>query len=636
MAVENTHMPSSESQQPAAPTVSQLLERLGRYEGPPEQFLLSLLDVQCRLAAASAGAILRLGPQGPAALAVYPPLEDGATAPVWLAQAAEGARRVVESNRPSVRALSDDQPLYGQPASRHLVMVPLPGREGVRGVGAYLLETADRAAIARAVERLELTVGLLSLYEMRLTLQRRGGDLKRLRAGMEVLSAVNQSPKFAGAAMALCNELVSRWNCERVSIGLLRGRYVKLQAMSHTEKFSRKMQLVRDLEAAMEECLDQDLEILAPADEQATYVHRAGGQLARREGGCVLSLPLRHEGEVFGVLTLERPGDRPFAAEEIESLRLTADLTAGRLVDLDKHGRWFGARWLTGLRGLGGAVVGPKHTWAKLGGIAAAVVLLALLLVRGEYRANAPFALQPRTVRLVEAPYDGRLVDVYVEPGQWVRPETELGQLDANPLKLEYQTALGRMRDANSQRAEAVAGGLAAEAQRALFRMQQARAEARSLQRRIDQATLRSPIAGTVLQAVKERETGSAARTNVQKGDPLFRISPVREMLAELAIPEDQISDVQVGQRGQLIAEAFPDQRIDFVVERIDPMAVVEDGQNVFKVRARLVDLDLHGEHSWMRVGMKGSAKVVLGEKPLGVLWTRRLVNWIRMKLWLL
>ena len=38
------------------------------------------------------------------------------------------------------------------------------------------------------------------------------------------------------------------WQCERVSLGFFKGRYVQLRAMSHTEKFSRKMKIVQELE----------------------------------------------------------------------------------------------------------------------------------------------------------------------------------------------------------------------------------------------------------------------------------------------------------------------------------------------------------------------------------------------------
>ena len=82
---------------------------------------------------------------------------------------------------------------------------------------------------------------------------------------METLSAVNRHRRFGSTAMALCNEAAAQWRCDRASLGMLKGRYVQVKALSHAENFSRKMQVVQDLEAAMEECLDQDGEIIHPA-----------------------------------------------------------------------------------------------------------------------------------------------------------------------------------------------------------------------------------------------------------------------------------------------------------------------------------------------------------------------------------
>jgi len=273
--------------------------------------------------------------------------------------------------------------------------MPLRGGNQVRGLEAFVVFMNDPSALAACRDRLELTTGLLSLYEMRLTLQRRQTDLRRLRVAMETLSAANEHARFAGSAMSMCNELASRWNCDRVSLGFLKGRYVHLKALSHVEKFNRKMKLVQDIEAAMEECLDQNVEILFPAEAQATYVARAAAELSNRHGPhTIVSLPLRLNGEEIAVATLERPLDKPFTLEELEALRLTCDLTTPRLANLHEHDVWFGAaiaKWLR--KGLAG-ILGPKHTWAKALAAAVAIGLAFIIFAKGDYQAEAPFVLQ--------------------------------------------------------------------------------------------------------------------------------------------------------------------------------------------------------------------------------------------------
>src|SRR5205823_12044790 len=118
-------------------------------------------------------------------------------------------------------------------------------------------------------------------------------------------------------------------------------------------KITRNMQLVQDIEGAMEECLDQDVEIIVPPPKDASFVYRMTEHLAARQGpNTVISLPLRRPlppgepkrseeryGDVVAVLTLERKADKPFTLAEIETLRLTADLFTARLTDMYEHDR---------------------------------------------------------------------------------------------------------------------------------------------------------------------------------------------------------------------------------------------------------------------------------------------------------
>ncbi|MCD6303979.1 MAG: GAF domain-containing protein, partial [Planctomycetes bacterium] len=414
---------SSESDTQGRPTMAEMIDRLSRFDGPPEQFLVSLLAVQCHLASADGGAILRLGAGGQVEiLAVYPQPAAGSTAPVWLAQSAEVAPDVIRGGAAAVKALHGPDDLYGQPASQHLIMLPLRGGSGVMGVATFVVRTSDRKVLAATQQRLELTVSLLSLYEMRLTLQQRQGDLARLRLAMETTAAVNEQERFKGSAMAFVNEVASRWGCDRAALGLLKGRYVQLKAMSHTEKFSRKMKIVQDIEAAMEEALDQDVEVLHPAPPDATYVARAAGELSKRHGPtAVLSLPIRRGEEVLGVLTLERSVDEPFSLPEIEALRLACDLCSPRLLNLHEQDRWFGARAAAAARKALAVALGPKHTWIKALGVGIFALILVLVLYPGTFRADASFVLNSNTQQVVPAPFDGYLLAAYVRPGEFVR-----------------------------------------------------------------------------------------------------------------------------------------------------------------------------------------------------------------------
>jgi hypothetical protein len=628
MAIEQTGVPRG-PEAAGTPSAPGLAERLIRFDGPPQEFLAQLLAIQCQVAPAESGAILRLGAERQVELlALYPALPPGGVQPSWLPRAAAVAMELGAGPAPIMRPLAAGDDMYGQPARRHVVAVPLrsgpPGRE----VAVFVVDGRDASLVAG---RLELSAALIGLYEMRLAGQKRQADLQRLRSAMETVAAVNEHDRFAGLAMALCNELASRWQADRVSLGFLKGRYIQLRAMSHTEKFSRKMKLVQDIESAMEECADQDVEISHPASPEATFVSRAAGELSRRQGPTsVLSLPLRHGGKAVAALVVERPVDKPFQLEEAESLRLAADLISPRLVNLEEHDRWIGARAVVRLRHGLEMVVGSKHTWIKVAAIVIAGFLGFATFAKGTYRVEAPFVLQPIEQQIVPAPFDGYLATVLVEPGQAVEGgKTVLATLETAELKLKLGEAKAEQA-AYIKQADAAAAldkpEKTAEAQIARAQADRIAAQIDLLEYQIRRAEIISPTGGIVIAGDLKRQIGSPVKT----GEALFEVAPIDSLRAELSVPNDEVADVELNQVGELATATTPDKYIKFSVERINPMSEIVERQNVFKVRVKLQDAP-----AGLLPGTEGLAKIDIGPHRYIWIWTRPIVKWVRMKLWL-
>ncbi len=611
----------------AGASAADLMDRLARFEGPPEVFLRELLATQCALAPAEAGAVFRVGAEGRIeVLTIHPAPEADGGAPPWLAEALEAAKAAIAGGAAVTRSLHQPGDLYGQPARQHVVAVPLKSGAGVRGATAFVVDAAG-AALEAARDRLEHTRSLLATYEVRLTLARRQADLARLQAAVETLAAVNEAPRFKGTAMAFVNEVAARWGADQAALGFLRGRYVRLEALSHTEKFSRKMAHVQALEAAMEECLDQDVEVLQPAPRGATCVSRAAAELARRHGPMtVVSLPVRHAGETVAVVTVERPAEAFFEANEVETLRLACDLCAARLAERHEADRWVGARAASGVAKGAGSILGPEHAWLKLGAIAVLAAACFLVFAKGTYRVEAPFVLEAVEQQVIPAPFEGFLKTVEVQPGDVVEAGTTvLGTLRTAELRLELASLKAERVGYEKQAAAALDQGKTVEAQMAEAQMAKLDAESRILEHRLDQAVLTSPLAGRVVSGdIRSRVGGPVTREDV-----LFEVAPVEALRARLKIPEEAIADVEALQEGELATVAGPADRVPFTIERITPVAEVVDGENVFEAEARLGEV-----RPGMRPGMEGIAKIEVGRRPYVWIWTRRLVNWVRMKLW--
>ena len=512
---------------------------------------------------------------------------------------------------------------------QYLMVIPIKSRGVVRAAAAFRLrvDQPQKLTISRAY--LETTPLLLDHHELQLTVKMQIETMDRLQCVMKVLDAVNRPARFLGAAMALCNEIAIWLGCSRVSLGFLEGRTVQVKAMSHTDAFSREMQVVQTIEATMEESLDQDLEVIHPAESTAVVASRAAAALSDRDGpSAVMSLPIRHEGEVAAVVTLERHPDQPFdRLEVIEAVRLTCDLCAPRLLELRRNDGWFGRRILKEARQWIGQLLGHEHTWAKLGASLACIALVLLATVKGEYRINTTFTLKAQHQQVVVAPFDTFSKSVQVEPGDRVEAgKTVLGTLETAELRLQLAALQAEKLGYLKQMTAFMRDRKTADAQIAETQSRKVSARIRLVKKKIAQADIVAPMNGWVISEDRKQQIGAP----VEAGEILFEIASIDSLWAELHVPESSIASVTQGLTGTLASVGHPGQKVRFTIDRITPIAEVVDHQNVFRVRARISEL-----LDWMRPGMEGEARISAGQKTYLWIFSHRLVNWLRMKLWI-
>lgn len=620
MAEEQTGIPagSAEAGRAQMDTTPKPPRRAGH---PFGRFFAELLALQCRCCRARQGAILQVGGDGDhALLAVHPADGDELELGQWLGPCAAVAQKASSAGSAVLSPVDGD-------LKAHVVIVPLRLAGSERIVTAVLLKPADRNAAEATRQVLELVAALVGMTEMHLARQGQDAGFQKLAKALGTLSGIGRQNRLKGVAMALCNEMASQWRCERVSVGFLKGRYVQVLAMSHTEQFSRKMRLIQDIEAAMEECLDQDCEVLYPSAD-AACISRAAGELSANHGGkTLLSLPLRHEGKPCAVVTLERRGGESFTSEEVETIRLACDLCTPRLMNLHQYDRWFGARAADRLRRSLAVAVGPQYTWAKAAAVLAFAFIVFAVFGRGWYRVKAPFVLEAVSQYKIAAPFDGFIKSVELEVGDSIEKDlTSLAELDTAELRLQLAAARAEQSGYLKQADAAMRDGKTAEAQIAQANADRAKAQIDLLTWRIERARILSPVTGTLVTGDLKRQIGAP----VQTGQILFEVAPLDSLRAQLYIPEDEVFDLAVGQEGKLATATYPGQYIRFVVERVNPAAEVVNNRNVFKVRARLLET-----RPWMRPGMEGVAKVTVEKRSYAWIWSRKVVNWIRMKLWI-
>jgi len=478
---------------------------------------------------------------------------------------------------------------------------------------------------ARRVGRL---LDLPVLYRRARALRLAGESNRAFAQTFDLLTLLDKQTRFTPAGMTVCNELARQANCTRVSLGWRQDAYVRVRAISDLPRFESKMEVVRQLEAALEEACDQDEEIILPEPDDATYVARDHQQFARSQGVAYLAtLPLRVDDRPVGAVLLERQ-DRPFASAEVMGLRVVLDRASRRLDELERNEGSLPRRTARAARGQLARLLGPEHTWWKAGGILAAVLLLLAFLCTWPHRVEGSFVVRSDTLVNLPAPFEGYIADVPVRVGDLVQAGDVLVRLDKRELLLAQASWAAELARHEAQRAQAEVERRLAEMQAAAAAKVQSQASLDIVGFRLGRADITAPSDGVIVEGDLRERIG----TPVRAGDLLMRLTRIEAMYLELEVPERDVHAILASRRGEVAFATLPGQRFPIAIERLEPVARVKPEGNVFVLRARITDA---GGAAWWRPGMSGVAKVEAGDRPIIWLLTHRLVDFIRLKLWL-
>jgi multidrug efflux pump subunit AcrA (membrane-fusion protein) len=603
--------------------------------------------------------------------AVFPPVDRGpapesesapdAAGIEHAREAKDAARAAFGSNQ--CRAFSlDKQDLYyeggGNTGLGTLLAVPLPAplqelssgdfRQGVAlGVVTLLIEPRSREAVRSTLAMAEVLAGYVHGHGARSALKRARTSAGAMELATRLIASINTAASFKGACLQLCNDLAKEFAVDRACLGWVRGDTVRVQAMSDVEHFERRTAMVQKIADAMDESLDQEQAVLYPQppgegpggdvllSQTIVHAHRilAAGTVKTR----ILSVPLRLDEEIVGVVLLETTGDAPLDSLAVELLQSAMDLVAPVMKVRRSDDRNLALRtYDTALRSAAWAV-GPRHTVWKLVGVAVFALAMVVTFVRTTYYVGADATLEPRVRRIVSAPFDGLVQKLGegVEPGKDVAAGQLLVQLDTTELRLALSDAEGKILQAQKQAAAARLERDQGKVRQAELQEERARAEAETYRSRIEKSSLTAPFAGTIIVGEVKDKVGAT----VKLGDVLLQLAPLDDIVMTAKVDERDIAMVRRAfaenrASGEIATKGAPGEPLKFEVERIVPMASAVDGKNVFEVKARIAEAPEKLRAFRLVVGMEGRANFATERRALWWIGTRRIVETIRMWLW--
>jgi RND family efflux transporter MFP subunit len=587
-------------------------------------FCQSWLALQCRMLEDVRSSVVLLGTpdQGPfIPVAVWPNARQNVT---HLTAAAE--RSLKERRGLLIKNGFSQDPENTFPESYH-VAYPIEVSGKLHGVVVLEVGPRPKQKLQAVLRQLHWGAAWLELLMRR---EYASGDTaanERLQTVLNLVASAVEHERFRPAAMAFVTGLATSLECDRVSLGFVERNHVRVSALSHSADFGKQMNVMCAIGAAMDEAIDQHAVVVYPLpSKDAPLIVRAHEELARQHGaGTICTIPLGTNGKFFGGLSLERPAGKVFDEATVELCEVVAEVIGPILEAKRKNDRWLITKAAEAFVAQLKKFIGPGHLILKLCVVVLAGLVIFFSFAKGDYRVTAPTVLEGVVQRVVVAPFEGYVAEAPVRAGDLVQHGKALCLLDDKDMKLERLKWSTEIEQLLKQYREAMAKHDRAQIRIVRAKIDQAEAQLSLLDEQLARTKIVAPFDGLVVSGDLSQSLGAP----VERGQVLFEVAPLDDYRLIVEVDEREITEIAIGQGGELVLSSMPGESFPFIVDKITPVSTAKEGRNYFRVEARL-------EHSSQRLrpGMEGVGKVAIDRRKLIWIWTHEIIDWLRLKLW--
>jgi RND family efflux transporter MFP subunit len=533
--------------------------------------------------------------------------------------AVDNARPVARGNMPGSENATDNKPMAAA--------APLIVKDEPVGVVVIEMQPQTQTEMRWAMRRLQWGAAWLR-DAMRAEESVR--EQTRYTAAVEALNTiivVAEREDFMTAASATVTDLATRFDCDRVALGLRSLRRTRIKAISHSAQFSKRMELVARLNATMDEAIDQRAAVLWPDDntEDVLATHAAAALSREHGAGHIYTVPLYANGKFIGALTFERPPEKPFDERQLDVLEAVSTVLAPILEEKRSNDRWLITKMGDSALGQLKRLLGPAFLIRKIVVVCIIALVVFFWFARSTYEVSAEARVIGTIERSIVPAFDGFIAMAPVRAGDLVAEGDLLVQLDDRDLTLERLRLVTQRQRQQIEFDRAVAIRDRTEINIRQTLIDQADAEIDLLDEEIQRTRLSAPFDGLIVSGDLSQSIGST----VTRGQTLLTIAPAGAYRVILQVDERQIADLTEGQIGALRVTALPDQTFEVTISKITPVATYAEGATTFEVEALFA-----GEVTALRPGMQGAARIGVDERRLIAIWTKPLLDWTRITLW--
>ncbi len=245
--------------------------------------------------------------------------------------------------------------------------------------------------------------------------------------------------------------------------------------------------------------------------------------------------------------------------------------------------------------------------------------------------ATATAVIEPiNVVEVKSKTASGQITKMTVEVGSYVKPGDLIVQIDtrdltnaANQSQADFEAAQAKLTTSSSQKKRSddlfkqriitaqeneTANLDFANAQAGMVR---ARTSLDLAQQRLEDATVRAPVEGTVIdKTVSLGQVIQAGTSSVGGGSTILKMANLQRVRARALVNETDIGQIVAGQEATVTVDAFPDRPFRGKVEKVEPQAVVQQNVTMFPVL-----ISLSNEEGLLKPGMNGEASVLVDRR---------------------
>jgi HlyD family secretion protein len=239
-------------------------------------------------------------------------------------------------------------------------------------------------------------------------------------------------------------------------------------------------------------------------------------------------------------------------------------------------------------------------------------------------------AIEPINVVEVKSKASGQIVKMPIDVGSNVTPNQLLVQIDPRDVKNQYDQSQAALRAAQVSAEVGLAqrkrsdqlfaeGVITAEEhetatltyESARSSLVRARTDLDIARQRLEDATVRAPVAGTVIEKpVAVGQVISSATSSVSGGTTLLKMADLKQIRLRSLVNETDIGNVKPAQEATVVVDAYPDRQFRGTVEKVEPVAQVDQSVTMFPVL-----VSISNEDGLLMPGMNGEVTILVEEQ---------------------